>query len=182
LPVGKNKTFSTHSGFGDHVLGNWQFNTILIARSGQNFTVGATGDIANIGNGNTYVRGLVLGNPKPQNPSASQWFNTAAFGLPFATVSKAGIINEDPTIGEGNSPRNNLQDQNYYNFDLSVFKPFSIAEPLYAEFRAEAFNVLNHTVLGTPNTAINAPKNAFGTITSTASTERLLQFALRLTF
>jgi hypothetical protein len=182
LPVGKNKTFSTHSGFGDHVLGNWQFNTILIARSGQNFTVGATGDIANTGNGNTYVRGLVLGNPKPQNPSASQWCNTAAFGLPFATVSKAGIINEDPTIGEGNSPRNNLQDQNYYNFDLSVFKPFSIAEPLHAEFRAEAFNVLNHTVLGTPNTAINAPKNAFGTITSTASTERLLQFALRLTF
>ncbi len=52
----------------------------------------------------------------------------------------------------------------------------------HAEFRAEAFNVLNHTVLGTPSTAVNAPRNASGTITSTANSPRILQFALKLIF
>ena len=82
----------------------------------------------------------------------------------------------------GNSGRNNLLDQNYYDADLSVFRQFPIREAFHMEFRAEAFNVLNHTVLGTPNTAINAAHNAFGTINSTASTERLLQFAAKLVF
>jgi hypothetical protein len=153
-----------------------------MARSGQNFTIGATGDIANTGNGNTYVRALVQGDPHLAHPAAAAWFNTSAFGLPHATVDKNGNISEDPTIGEGNSGRNNMQDQNYYNVDLSVFRQFPIKDTFHAEFRAEAFNVLNHTVLGTPNTSINAAKNAFGTITSTASTERLLQFAAKLVF
>lgn len=182
LPVGKNKQWSTGNGIADYVLGNWQLNTIFLARSGQNFTVGATGDIANTGNGNTYVRGLVQGDPHLAHPTAAAWFNTSAYGLPYATVSQSGVVSEDPTIGEGNSGRNNLQDQNYYNVDLSVFRQFPIRDSLHAEFRAEAFNVLNHTVLGTPSTSINAAKGAFGTITSTASTERLLQFAAKLVF
>jgi hypothetical protein len=82
----------------------------------------------------------------------------------------------------GNSGRNNMQDQNYYNADLSVFRQFPVREAFHVEFRAEAFNVLNHTVLGTPNTSVNAGKGAFGTITTTASTERLLQFAVKLMF
>ena len=182
IPVGKGKTWSTGNGVADYVLGNWQLNLIVLARSGQNFTVGANGDIAHTGNGRTYVRGLVQGNPKLAHPMAAEWFNIAAFGLPYAKVSSSGVISEDPTIGMGNSGRNNLLDQNYYDADLSVFRQFPIREAFHMEFRAEAFNVLNHTVLGTPNTAINAAHNAFGTINSTASTERLLQFAAKLVF
>ena len=182
IPVGKNKDWSTGNRFTDYVLGNWQMNSIFLARSGQNFTIGAAGDIANTGNGNSYVRALVQGNPRLNHPSKDQWFNTSAFGLPFATVSKTGVVSEDPTIGEGNSGRNNLQDQNYYNVDLSVFRQFPIAESFHAEFRAEAFNVLNDTIFGTPSTAVNAAKGAFGTITGTANAPRLLQFALKLIF
>lgn len=182
IPVGKGKAWSTGNGLADYVLGNWQTNLIVLARSGQNFTVGASGDIAHTGNGRTYVRGLVQGNPNLAHPSAAEWFNTAAFGLPFAKVSSSGVISEDPTIGMGNSGRNNLQDQTYYNADLSIFRQFPIREDFHVQFRAEAFNVLNHTVLGTPNTSINAAHSAFGTINSTTSTERLLQFALKLAF
>ncbi|HZY61414.1 MAG TPA: carboxypeptidase-like regulatory domain-containing protein [Edaphobacter sp.] len=182
LPIGKNRRWSTGNGVADYVLGNWQVNTVLQARSGQNYTITASGDIANTGNGNTYVRGLVLGNPKINNPSANEWFNTAAFGLPYATVDKNGNVSEDPTIGTGNSGRNNMQSQNFYNVDFSVFRQFPIKDNLHAEFRAEAFNVLNHTVLGTPNASVNAAKGAFGTITGTASDARLLQFAAKLVF
>jgi len=182
VPVGKGKAWSTGNVFADYVLGNWQLNTLFLARSGQNFTVGATGDIAHTGNSRTYVRALVQGSPKLAHRSAAEWFNTAAFGLPFANVSSTGVISEDPTIGMGNSGRNNLQDQSYYDADLSIFRRFPIREAFHMEFRAEAFNILNHTVLGTPNTSVNAANGAFGTINSTASTERLLQFALKLVF
>jgi hypothetical protein len=182
VPVGKNKRWSTGNGITDYVLGNWQMNTIVQARSGQNFTVGTKGDVAHTGNGRTYARALVQGNPKLSHPTASEWFNKAAFGLPFAKVSSSGAISEDSTIGMGNSGRNNLRQQNYWDADLSVFRQFPIREAFHAEFRAEAFNVLNHTVLGTPNTSVNAANGAFGTINNTASTERLLQFALKLVF
>lgn len=182
LPFGKNRRWSTGSGVADYILGNWQLNTVLQARSGQNYTVTASGDIANTGNGNTYVRALVLGNPKLKNPSANEWFNTAAFGLPYATVDKNGNISADPTMGTGNSGRNNMQSQNFYNVDFSIFRQFPIRDAFHAEFRAEAFNVLNHTVLGTPNASVNAAKGAFGTITGTASDARLLQFAAKLVF
>lgn len=182
LPIGKNRRFSTGNGVVDYVVGNWQLNTVLQARSGQNYTIGASGDIANTGNGNSYVRALVLGDPKIKNPTASEWFNTAAFGLPYATVDKQGNVSMDPTMGVGNSGRNNMLSQNFYNVDFSVFRQFPIKDTFRAEFRAEAFNVLNHTVLGTPNTSVNAAKNAFGTITGTASDARLLQFAAKLVF
>ena len=70
-------------------------------------------------------------------------------------------------------------------YDLSPFleRSFALgAERLHLVLRAEAFNVLNHTVLGTPNASVNAGKGAFGTITTTASTERLLQFSVKLMF
>jgi hypothetical protein len=182
LPIGKNRRWSTGNGVVDYVVGNWQINTILQARSGQNYTVTASGDIANTGNGNTYVRGIIQGNPKLEHPTAEKWFNTAAFGLPYATVDKKGNVSMDPTMGIGNSGRNNMQSQNFYNVDFSVFRQFPIKDAFHAEFRAEAFNVLNHTVLGTPNSTVNAAKNAFGTITSTANDARLLQFAAKLVF
>ena len=46
------------------------------------------------------------------------------------------------------------------------------------EFRAEAFNLLNHPALGTPNTDYNSGP-LFGTINYTASTARELQLALK---
>ena len=47
------------------------------------------------------------------------------------------------------------------------------------QFRAEAFNVFNHTNLNGPNSTLNSP--TFGVI-SGASSGRVLQFALRLSF
>jgi hypothetical protein len=45
----------------------------------------------------------------------------------------------------GNVGRNSLRNPRRTNFDMALFKHFAIKESLAFEFRAEAFNVFNHT-------------------------------------
>ncbi len=67
--------------------------------------------------------------------------------------------------------------------DLSVIKMFPLKWPEAArvEFRAEFFNAFNQTAFSDPDNYIsNGP--SFGTITSTVSNPRIMQFALKLNF
>ena len=68
----------------------------------------------------------------------------------------------------------------YWNVDTSIFRNFSLADKVHLQFRAEAFNVLNHTnfLIGN-NTALHDP--AFGAADGTAP-PRNLQFGLKLSF
>jgi len=50
------------------------------------------------------------------------------------------------------------------------------------KFRADAFNALNHPSFNTPSTDITESSGRFGVISSTSSTARVLQGALRLEF
>jgi hypothetical protein len=45
----------------------------------------------------------------------------------------------------------------------------------------DAFNVLNHPVLGTPGASTNTP-SSYGIISSTASSPRILQGSLKVSF
>jgi len=75
------------------------------------------------------------------------------------------------------------------NLDVSMFKNIPIrGERLWAQFRVEAYNVLNHTQFTTVNTTAQfnpttgAPTNPlFGQYTATAAPRRL-QLALRVSF
>jgi len=168
LPFGKGKPFATGHSVIDYIIGNWQVNSIFLARSGQAFNVTAGGDIANTGNGATYERPNLIGDPHLAKRSRSEWFNTAAFSAPAS-----GTL--------GNAGRNLLQDQTYWDLDSSVIRRFSIHDAIALELRAEAFNVLNHPVLGTPAASVTTP-SSFGQITSTANSQRLMQFAAKLVF
>ena len=68
---------------------------------------------------------------------------------------------------------------------LSLFKNTALTERVRLQFRAEFFNVLNHTNLGTPN-ATTFSGSAFnasaGLITTLATTPRQIQFGLKLIF
>lgn len=66
------------------------------------------------------------------------------------------------------------------NIDFSLFKMFQSLEHLNAEFRAEAFNVLNQVVFGMPNTGLRSGQ--FGVISGQANGARTIQFALKLRF
>jgi hypothetical protein len=185
LPFGTGKAFQTDNHLADYILGNWQVNGIITGRSGQNFNVVAGGDIANTGNAATYERANVVGNPYQTGPVAvnpscmppagpvhtrTQWFNPCAFVAPAVG-----------TLGTGG--RNFMQDQNFWNLDASVHRLFPVKENLGVKIQVEAFNALNHPVLGTPGATVTT-SSSFAQITSTATgnSSRILQGALKIQF
>ena len=116
---------------------------------------------------------------------ANQFFNPAAFLAPAA-----GTV--------GNLRRDTLTGPGFANLDLSLAKSTAIHERLRAQFRAEFFNVLNHTNLATPNpvvfssgpqqssTAATREQDAVASptagVVTTAATSRQIQFGLKLLF
>ena len=93
-----------------------------------------------------------------------------------ATVS----VPTDPSHPWGNAGRNIARGYPFYQTDLGLHKQFPLfSESRKLEFRAEAFNLLNHTNFMAPNSNISS--TSFGSITSTFPA-RQLQFALKLIF
>ena len=69
--------------------------------------------------------------------------------------------------------------------DLSLFKAISVTERVNLQFRAEAFNLFNHTNLASPNGTVFSGATispSAGLITRTVTTSRQLQLGLKLVF
>ena len=98
--------------------------------------------------------------------TVKQWFNPAAFSAPYPGTF--GNIGRDTLTGPGLS-----------ELDLALAKSTTIHERLRAQFRAEFFNVLNHTNFGIPNTTSTSA--SFGQIRTTYPA-RQIQFALKVIF
>jgi hypothetical protein len=167
-PVGKNQKFTTHNAIGDYLIGNWSLNGIVTFTSGLAYNISESGDSANTNHAlswDNYNRPDLVGSPHSGSKNLTQWFNTAAFA-PTAPYTFG-------TLG-----RNTMQADAFKNFDLSLFRVFPIGEARSLQFRAEAFNVFNHPTWGTPDS--NLGDQNFGKVTSTRSTERQLQFGMKL--
>ncbi len=91
-----------------------------------------------------------------------------------------------PYYTYGNLGRNAFRGPGATNVDIALAKKFRIRERATLEFRADAFNVFNHTQFANPDTSITSPQ--FGQITNTANNgdqnlpggPRILQVALQL--
>jgi hypothetical protein len=170
LPFGKGRRFASGVRALDYAVGGWQTNAILSLHSGTPYTLGVGGDIANTGNSNNggyYERLNLVGDPRLDNPSPAQWFNTKAFAVPASFTY-------------GNLGRNTFRNDWTRNMDFSLFREFQIHEGIRLQFRAESFNVTNSVVYGTPVT--NFTNANFGKVLSVANSPRQLQFALKLRF
>jgi hypothetical protein len=99
------------------------------------------------------------------------------FGVPQVTSPYLGSTVQ---TGPGNLGRNTFTGPGWSNLDFSVIKDTRITESMTLQLRAEFFNVLNQATFGTPNSTIGNP--SFGLITSTATTERQIQFGARFIF
>src|SRR5579864_8480751 len=181
LPIGRGKRYSTGNHAVDYIVGNWQMNGILAVRSGQRYSVtDNSGDPANTGNvaWAGYEQANLVGDPNSGScPGGAHvhtqtcWINTSAFQTP--ANGTFGNLRPDP-----------FNAQRYWNFDFSIFRGFPIAgERRKLEFRAEAFNLFNTVIFGSPNGDISNASN-FGTVTSRANANapRVLQFGLRFIF
>ncbi len=110
-----------------NTLGGWQIANITTVQDGYSLTPGLS--IPSQGNA---ARPNTTGAPISGNQTAAQWFNTAAF-----TAPAAGYF--------GDAGTGSIRGPGLINFDLTLQKTFRITERQGVEFRAEFFNVLNHT-------------------------------------
>ncbi len=187
----------THS-----LLGGWQWSGIESFSTGIPLTItNSTTYGDNAGVGNAVGTGSFpdrIGDPSSGIPPASQVssgsyskfdFNPAAFTLP------RGLTFGDAGRSDARNPRR-------LNFDMGVFKHFTIKESTALEFRAEAFNIFNHPqfyiasasgsgqtvgmscLMGPASNAgscIGPGGSSFGQISS-AHLARVMQFSLKFIF
>jgi Carboxypeptidase regulatory-like domain len=151
----------------DLIAGGWESTAILTLQDGRPFTVTTSKDIANTGGAD---RPFVVGNPFISNPSVAEWFNTAA----FSNVVPGG------GYSWGNAGRNILNAPGVQNLDFGLYKNFRLSERVGMQFRAEAFNALNHANFSIPTSDANS--STFGQISSTQLPNRDLQFGLKILF
>jgi hypothetical protein len=184
MPFGKGKKWgSDWNGPIDNLLGNWQVTVIEKITSGFPVFVVDSNNSSGAGflngNANSLIRpNLVAGcNPNAGPHTINEWFNTACFTQPAA-----GQL--------GNAARAPVTGPDFVNTDFSVIKQFKLPwENVGLNFRAEFFNLFNHTQFATPNStsSLATPDFAtlgsgFGSIAATVNNPRLVQFGLKLTF
>ena len=92
LPAGRGRKVLNDSGVLTAILGGWQTSGSFVANSGIPFTV-LSGAPNQTGAISGYVFADCIGDPSVANPSAAEWFNTAAFGIRRHTaLEPAGAI------------------------------------------------------------------------------------------
>src|SRR5436190_5619804 len=188
LPVGRGRQFLADlGGVADAIIGGWQIGGITSAQSGEAFTAGMSGDFSNTGSGS--YRPNQIGNPydfsidpagqaslgcDPGHQTLACWYNPAVFVTP-PVVPGQGVAHVF-----GDSRIGNLRGPKLVNVDLVLQKSFKIRESQQIEFRSEFFNALNHPNFGLPGSTVDEPGGA--SITSTATDNRQIEFALKYTF
>jgi len=172
LPFGKGKRLlNSTPRVANLLISGWQFNGILTFQTGTPIVMGAA-----LNQTSLFTQGQRPDNTgqsaKLSNPTISEWFNTSVFLQP-------------PPFTIGNTSRTlpDVRNPGESNADLSLFKNnyFGKESRCNLQFRIEAFNSLNHTQFGGPNTSPQAG-SAFGTISSTAIPSRIVQLAVKFNF
>lgn len=159
-----------------YAVNGWQTNGIFSFRSGDPLTITGAG---NSGTGLGRERGVWNG----LNPYA----NTACAGvstpckplLNRANFSLNPLYTANLPLSYGNVVKGSFTGPQYNDWDVSLMRFFPIRETTQFQFRAEYFNVLNHTNLGDPAQSVTS--SSFGRITS-ASDPRIGQLSLKLLF
>ena len=178
LPFGQGRTW-LNSGLLSSIFEGWRVGGIMSFRTGTPYSI----EVRLRKDGYLFSAtrpNLVPG--RSNNPVIGErlkYFDPTAFSAP-------------PKGTLGNLGRNTVIGPSQFNMDISLQKEFSIDSRRRLEFRAEVFNLPNHTNFNrtTSSTVVvftgdpdnpKASPNA-GRLDQTSSTARQIQFALRLSF
>jgi hypothetical protein len=169
------------SGKAAWAVGGWQLGGVLEASTGIPFTPGLGGDALGVKSTdpNIDVPNLVRG------PGCGSLVNS---GNPAQYIKTQCFTVPNPITLRGSLGRNTLIGPGLVNLDFSIFKNNyikRISDRFNVQFRAEFFNVLNHTNFSPPLDHRNifdsngqSVGNA-GLITSTQTPSRQIQFAVK---
>jgi hypothetical protein len=167
LPLGENHRF-VQKGAWSHILGGWQWSGDFTVASGMYFTPRVLGGGLDISRG---VSGSLRADVVPgqsvtlSNPTALEWFNTAAFcdpGINCPAGSPATF---------GDAGRNIIEGPGQFTVDMTVNKTIQIKESRSLDLRFSATNVFNNVNYAALSTTVNSL--TFGEVTGTASMRRV---------
>jgi len=165
LPFGKGRTFlNSLGGLGNAALGGWQVSAINTMQAGTPFNITYSPNSAQAVSpqisatyrgANEYRPNLVPNQKVTQgrsnraaNTGYVNYINYSAFVLPPIRDAAGNVLSPF-----GDASRNPGRTPPFYETDLALNKRFSTPfEGLKVEFRAEAYNLFNHTNLYLPNT------------------------------
>jgi hypothetical protein len=175
--------FTKSSGLKKSLLGGWQWSGITTIQTGIPFNVINPTNPDNAGTGNgvdgrtSNSRPDLVGDPNAA-PCATAvsaspgpgplLFNPCAFALPTGLTF-------------GSTPRNLLYLPRRTNFDMGIFKHFTIKESKAIEFRWETFNTFNHTSFSRFHQSFGVAGSTF-LLPRTAHDPRIMQFGLKFLF
>jgi hypothetical protein len=167
-------------------LRNWSLNNIFSARSGIPFTPIVGGDSLGLGGTATFqFPDRIVHSRSCTNPHQILYIDTSCFAFPGTVPYGTGLFG--PRLGT--SRRNTLAGPGLFFWTTGVMKDQAITERVRAQFQAQAFNVINHTNFADPASAqtqiynvSGALSGTAGQLTSTATSGRQLQFALKILF
>jgi hypothetical protein len=178
------------------LLGGWTVSAISQFQTGTPTTIATGDDFAGVGPGSGSQLWIVNGDPTLDRgdkkfslgtSDQNYWFRISQ---PGATCNPSNAANRrDPAICLFTEPaagtfstqqsRGILYNPGFQNHNLNLVKEFFITESHRIQFRAEAYNWLNHPNWGGADT--NPRSSTFGKVTSKGG-NRELQFALRYQF
>jgi hypothetical protein len=177
LPFGSKRRYLQHASRPVKFLAyDWTASAILAVQTGFPFTPQLGYNPT--GNGDTRNPVRPDRNPafngKLYPRKVQQYFNPAAF-LPPATGTY------------GNVSRDSLSGPGLTQLDFSATRNARLSERVGIQFRAEFFNILNHSNLSTPNEVVYTSTTSgvsptAGLVTSTSTTSRQIQFGAKLQF
>lgn len=177
------------------VVGGWQTSSIVQTRSGAALNPTLTGTFFGLPSRPDFTGA-------PVRLAHGSWpsgvYNVAAYKVEPGYNGNPG----DPTT-LGNVPRNSLPGPAFFQWDFSGMKNFPVTEKFKVQFRADIFNILNHTNFGNPGNmgicnSISVPASScptdlqFGQVGQTiadedntlvgSGTNRQIQLALKVIF
>lgn len=171
------------------LFSNWQLSGIVTAMSGLPVDVfdptggslyglvGARPNWAPGGNRKSAVTSVPAGyyfNPSPFSQALVQP------GQPIPSANDPTALAGNLGTDVGNVGRNALRGPNQGNIDFSAGKRFPLTESKNLEFRADFFNLSNHSNRDNPISDISS--SAFGRVLAFSSGPRIIQFVLKFTF
>ena len=178
--------FFRNNALSGKILGGWQLSGITQFQTGTPSSVAASTDYVGVGQDGSISNGgqfwAMNGNPEVLKGFAANGNNDPNFWF-RTTNSDGSSIFTQPAKGTFVSQtgiRNPIHNPGFENFNVGLYKRFSITERTGLQFRAQAFNVLNHPNLG--GASFSPTSASFGKITGKTGDVRNMQLSLRLYF
>lgn len=209
VPLGHGRHYLSNSNSVlDAIIGGWQISGVNTMQGGTPFNLTYTPNSANVVSpqisatyrgANEYRPKVIAGQPvvlcnsghsclahEVASNGSIQYVNYAAFSLPATKDASGNLLSPF-----GNSSRNPGRTPAFYETDLDFNKRFSTpVEGLKIEFRAEFYNIFNHTNLYLPASGLGGTLSTATTLSSPSSggaitgtfEPRIVQFGLKVVY